>query len=76
MVSTIFHPSSPSRGLHRALSRMPPLPTDVPGLERVAGLLQDELGLADPRRRLRLLTDSLQHESLGVRCGCLEVAVG
>ncbi|GIL60615.1 hypothetical protein Vafri_15148, partial [Volvox africanus] len=50
-----------------ALSRMPPLPTDVPGLERVAAVLQEKLQLADGRKRLRQLTDSLQHESLAVR---------
>lgn len=51
----------------RALSRMPPLPAEVPGLEQVAQVLQEELQLADRRKRLAQLADSLQHDSLEVR---------
>ncbi|GFR46174.1 hypothetical protein Agub_g7702, partial [Astrephomene gubernaculifera] len=53
--------------VRRALSRMPPLPAEVPGLQRVRGVLQEELQLADARKRLQQLIDSLQHESLAVR---------
>ncbi|KAG2423364.1 hypothetical protein HYH02_015337 [Chlamydomonas schloesseri] len=53
--------------VRKALSRMPPLPAEVPGLEQVAAVLQEELQLADRRKRLAQLADSLQHDSLEVR---------
>ncbi|PNW78179.1 hypothetical protein CHLRE_10g467200v5 [Chlamydomonas reinhardtii] len=53
--------------VRKALSRMPPLPAEVPGLEQVAQVLQEELQLADRRKRLAQLADSLQHDSLEVR---------
>ncbi len=64
-----FTPTEPFRrlSLRRALSRMPPLPAEVPGLEQVTAVLQEELQLADRRKRLAQLADSLQHDSLEVR---------
>ncbi len=53
--------------LQSKLRGLPPLPQSVPGLEKVAEVLKQERGALTIEEQVRLLLQSLQHDSASVQ---------
>lgn len=61
--------------LRSKLRGLPPLPQAVPGLERVAEVLKQERGALTVEEQVRLLLQSLQHDSPSVQATAVQVSL-
>ena len=59
--------------LQSKLQGLPPLPQSVAGLERVSEVLKQERGALTIEEQVRLLLQSLQHDSASVKATALQV---